>query len=1117
MTELKLDLHPSSAYRIQPFWFWNGEMDEREMERQIREMADKGLGGFFICPRQGLQVPYLSESWFDKVRYAVDLAAQYGLEVRLYDEYPYPSGIAGGEVLVRHPDAKHKLLAHRSARIADGGKLELELPWGEVLYAKAAPVDAASGEPDWSSAVDVAAYVGNLQVEQVFQKVGLTAYNNKRYFTYNPRKQMRWEAPSGSGEWQVFAFIEEEVGEFKYYGTFVDPLHKEAMRTFIELTHQKYAEALGDRLTAIVKGMFTDEIGLLGHVPWSPVIARYMRHKYGADLHAQLPSLLIGSGERTSRLRYQFYQSIHELLRDNYHLQVHEWCERYGLDYIAEVPSVRMTTQRYSHIPGSDSGHEKLGRSLEWILEKSAYSLRYNPKMTSSLARQLGRERVLVECFHSVGWSMNLQDAKWMIDRLAALGINMFNFHAFYYTADGLAKHDAPPSQFLQNPYWPHFRLLADYTGRLARLMSESQSLAAVALLDPTTSFWTHMGNPFHEFRYCGGSEAERLRLERLKRDWAYAAKTLLRSQRDFDHLDPELLADADIADGAIRIGDAEYRVLVLPPISNLEAAAWRQLQRFVEAGGTVIGMGLLPYEAIDEWEEAEADTREWFGLTHATRHRYWGGEGDASSLQGEEAVRPTVRMYERTHGKGKALFIETVSGQDLEEAGAGSALLALLEAAEPAPVLLEAAPDRGAFLLQHRRYADDSEWVFLTNQEGHEQSVTLTYRGRLAQEDAAVRALKLHLADGGSEELPVRRTAVGWAIELAFAAYDAHAVQITPAHEVADGLRLATGAHAPAPGRNCAADQAGTQPCKLTVSCADAWRIAAQEDNVVRFGEFKLTVGSDEQGAAVVQVKTFIDQCADLAATSRLPYRFEQNFGIPMEAKLDYPVHARYETSFAVKELPSACKLMMERGAISGEYGIELNGHVLTAEDFQPERRYDYLNQATDISGLLVLGHNRLTVYVEVGRDWDGLVGCLYMTGPFGVAFDAEEKPIIGPAQQEAPLYGGVQVGFPYFAGTLSYECELMVDELPAEGEFELDFAGWDVHFHECAEVLLNGVSLGVRAWSPYRWSGPSSLLRSGVNVLEVRVTNTLIGMLEGRYFDCGSHALQPVNHRER
>ncbi|MFC3340834.1 glycosyl hydrolase, partial [Paenibacillus abyssi] len=406
-------------------------------------------------------------------------------------------------------------------------------------------------------------------------------------------KKLHWTAPEG--EWEIHCFLEEEIEDFKYYGTFVDPCNEEAMKTFIALTHERYALSIGEHFGSTVKGVFTDEIGLLGKVPWSPQIPAYFKERNGYDLQDHLHALLYQDSEHSAKVRYDYYQTVHLLLRTAYHKQVHDWCEKYGLRYVAEVPSVRMTTQLYSHVPGGDSGHEKLGRSLDWILDRYGLSLRYNPKMISSLGNQLARERVLIECFHSVGWSMTLQDAKWMIDRLAAMGTNFFNFHAFFYTLDGLTKHDAPPSQFLQNPYWKHFNRLADYVKRISYVMSSGCPFRSIAVVDPTTTFWTHMGNPLHEFQYGGQDEEEKQRLERLKRHWLSICKALTHNRKDFDHLDPELLCEAEIADGVIRVGRAAYTVLVLPPLSNLESGAWEKIKAFLDQGGTVIANGLLP------------------------------------------------------------------------------------------------------------------------------------------------------------------------------------------------------------------------------------------------------------------------------------------------------------------------------------------------------------------------------------------------------------------------------------------------------------------------------------------------------------------------------------------
>src|ERR1051325_5188721 len=141
-------------------------MQDEQVKRQVAEMATQGGGGFFICPRQGLQIPYLSEAWFDKGRIAVEGAAAHGMQVWLYDEYPYPSGMAGGEVTLDFPEAKQRQLVHHQLVVQGEEAVDLELPWGRVLFAKAIPKDS-EGKRLWQDSIDLRSKIGNIQTDQV--------------------------------------------------------------------------------------------------------------------------------------------------------------------------------------------------------------------------------------------------------------------------------------------------------------------------------------------------------------------------------------------------------------------------------------------------------------------------------------------------------------------------------------------------------------------------------------------------------------------------------------------------------------------------------------------------------------------------------------------------------------------------------------------------------------------------------------------------------------------------------------------------------------------------------------------------------------------------------------
>ncbi len=132
------------------------------------------------------------------------------------------------------------------------------------------------------------------------------------------------------------------------------------------------------------------------------------------------------------------------------------------------------------------------------------------------------------------------------------------------------------------------------------------------------------------------GILAAEQRLNRLKEDWAFICKTLLLNQLDYDHLDPEILAQAQVREnGQLHSGKVAYSVIILPPLTNLESAAWEKLKKFLEKGGTVISLGLLPYEVIEQRQNTGEETRTWFGLKdyNLAGETYWEakpGEGVA-------------------------------------------------------------------------------------------------------------------------------------------------------------------------------------------------------------------------------------------------------------------------------------------------------------------------------------------------------------------------------------------------------------------------------------------------------------------------------------------------------
>jgi hypothetical protein len=104
---------PPPEYAMTMWWFWNGPMAEADIDRDLRDMKRHGVNAVLIWPYIGLEIQYLSPTWFERVRYAVEAARQLNMRVWLEDEGGYPSGYVGGKIGRDRPHQRMRVLAKK--------------------------------------------------------------------------------------------------------------------------------------------------------------------------------------------------------------------------------------------------------------------------------------------------------------------------------------------------------------------------------------------------------------------------------------------------------------------------------------------------------------------------------------------------------------------------------------------------------------------------------------------------------------------------------------------------------------------------------------------------------------------------------------------------------------------------------------------------------------------------------------------------------------------------------------------------------------------------------------------------------------------------------------------
>jgi hypothetical protein len=535
-----------------PFWFWNDRITPERIRSHLDQMSLQGIRGVFIHSRQGLGQPYMSSRFLEMVGLAIDEATSRGMAVHLYDEYPYPSGAAGGAVVQSDPALASTKLEVTRQRFT-GGALRRRLPPGHLLNCVAVPFNSAG--PDWQAAVDLRSDVGMVLTRDSYFNAAPQPYNDRRYFADQPAPVV--EALLAEGDWELWAVSECVVSAHKYWHNFPDMTNTLAVQKFVELTHERYSAALGDRL-ALVTSIFVDEV--------EPGVSRSvlveLERRHGDDSQTLTLAYVAPSHPRHLEALRIVDDLRLEMFTTAFEHQIAGWCHAHGVRYSGEKPSLRLRQLAEMDVPGCEPGHTKAGAKRSDLLQAD---IRGNARATASAAYFYEKEGSLCECFHSLGWGATLQDAKVITESLIAFGTRWLVPHAFFYSTRGLRKHDAPPS-FLQMPYWPLFGRLSQRVDIISKELEGSVIDASVGLVEPSG------GLPDDEQRLC---------YEELQH-------RLVDAHCEFLTVDTDILASGSFTSRGWSYRDVVLEALVVPPMRAPQENLLRLLEAFEAQGGLV-------------------------------------------------------------------------------------------------------------------------------------------------------------------------------------------------------------------------------------------------------------------------------------------------------------------------------------------------------------------------------------------------------------------------------------------------------------------------------------------------------------------------------------------------
>lgn len=609
---------PTVDYRPVIFWIWNGDMSEERICFQLEDIADRGFGGVVLHPMgerfrlndflRGMSPPYLSEAFFDLVKAAVRHASSLGMRVWLYDEGGWPSGSAQGLVVDGHPELRARVLRCRRVDPFELGACR------EGVIALCAITGAGT--------VTVAKSPSSLP----------------------PDTQ------------HLLSFEEQVAGD-----GYPDLMNPKAVDRFIELTHERYALAVGQYFGTVIPGMFTDEPRVRGTIagteaPWSPALASRLGATSCPDWRLWLPALfgpealgfdpfaVLGEAA-VVEARCGYCEAVAAQFQESYWLRLNHWCEEHDLIHTGHVGGEDnlpdhvgggffhwFRTAGCLHAPGVDVIWRQLaqGQRNFSFPQFAASALHTRPEGAGPPADPTRQGLTVSESYAVYGYGATFQQYAWVANFQAVRGVNRVWPMAYYSStsegqAYGTMSHLGPG-----NPLWPHWRAFSSYLARLGVVISHTGHACDLAVYYPIEAEWAYRGRDeaaqaWESFRSC--------------------CECLHEVQMPFDVLDNATLAASSAGEGFLETNGQFYSTVLVPNCTVIPVAVAEKLRELHETGGRVVFLGEPPHIATVAGEQAQLEEAlsalvgQAFCLDERSEREQWG----TASGRASEAVVGSV------------------------------------------------------------------------------------------------------------------------------------------------------------------------------------------------------------------------------------------------------------------------------------------------------------------------------------------------------------------------------------------------------------------------------------------------------------------------------------------
>jgi hypothetical protein len=507
-----------------------------------------------------------------------------GMELWLYDEQGYPSGNAGDIVIKTDSSWEAMGLYYKEKDAREGHRLELELPPGKIEKVAAFPLAGS--------------------------RIDLTAETDLRRFVDSHR--LRWTPPAGT--WKIIAVSKYPLYEFfqaaqkgggKLGSRYPSLMLPQVTEAFLNVTHEKYAELLGENLGKFFTATFTDEPSLMavpfyekdwGVIPWMDYLSVEIKKRYGYRPEEKYIELFLDAGPAGKKIRYQYFHTVADLMAEHFFAKINQWCQAHSF---RSGGHLLLEETMMAHVP-------LYGDAFKCFRNMSAPGIDvlacfpeltpvHSPRIVASVADLTGADRVMCEpCPLLDQRKFNGQEAPY--DQVRGFlniqllgGITDFNNYL-------KLEHSGQKEKIRLN----------EYVGRTLTLLRGGHIKSKIAVVYPIESLWTEWQAKPSWVVCCDSVAGGGDRAVQIEQTFRNVSRFLYHHRREYSYIDAQAIIDAQVSKGRLQHGNLEWSMVILPAVDTLPLEAWRRLVTFSQQGGTVVMIGSRPENSEQEFPSAQ-------------------------------------------------------------------------------------------------------------------------------------------------------------------------------------------------------------------------------------------------------------------------------------------------------------------------------------------------------------------------------------------------------------------------------------------------------------------------------------------------------------------------------